>query len=246
LRASKKISQVVIIPKAVLNWSSGKDAALAFHQINEKKEYRIEKLITTLNQDFDRVFMHGTRESLIDAQAAKMNVPLLKIKLPPSPDDALYREAMRSAYSGLKDEGISAAMFGDIFLEDLRAYRDARLAELDLEGIYPLWKRDTKELLTMLEQTGIEAVIVCVNGQVLDKEYLGKKISPALAETFPPGVDPCGENGEFHTFVYNAPFFSSPIDIRLGDVVVREYAPDAPSGKDAAFRFYFIDAWAEG
>ncbi|MES2703566.1 MAG: ATP-binding protein [Bacteroidota bacterium] len=224
----------------VMNWSSGKDAALAYHTLLQQDKYRVTHLLTTLSLEFGRVFMHGITEALLDAQAERMGLPHKKILLPASPDDSLYKNAMLTAMEELKSEGITAAAFGDIFLEDLRQYREQQLAQAGFSGVFPLWKRETAELVREVETIGIEAIIVCVNEKSLDKSFLGKKITPELLSTFPPGVDPCGENGEYHTFVYNAPFFSSAIPISTREIVHKTYKDD--SGNSQWDRgFYFLD-----
>lgn len=223
-----------------MNWSSGKDAALAYHILSQDKQYNISHLLTTINAEHDRIFMHGIREELLDAQAARIGLPIKKVKLPPSPNDTLYKDAMKQTLEGLKAEGVTAAAYGDIFLEDLKVYREQQLASIGIQGVFPLWKKDTRELVQLVEQTGIEAVIVCVSEKYLGKEFLGRKIDSSFIRDLPSNVDPCGENGEFHSFVYNAPFFSSPIAIQQGETVYRSYAPAGTSDKwDSGF--FFLD-----
>jgi len=226
--------------KVVMNWSSGKDAALAFHLLLQQPGYEVTHLLTTLSQEHDWVFMHGVQERLLDMQAQRMCLPLVKVKLPASPDDSIYKNAMLETLTTLKDRGIHTAAFGDIFLEDLRAYREQQLAKAGFTGIFPLWKRDTRQLARDVQEAGIEAMIVCVNGKYLDKEFLGRRINAGLLADLPANVDPCGENGEFHTFVYNAPFFSAPIPIITGETVHRTYkSPDGDARWDTGF--YFLD-----
>jgi uncharacterized protein (TIGR00290 family) len=223
--------------KVVMNWSSGKDAALAYYTLLQQG-YDITQLLTTLSAEHERVFMHGIREQLLDIQAERMKLPLLKVKLPASPDDNLYKDAMLQTMSGLKAQRVTLAAYGDIFLEGLRAYREQQLAQVQMQALFPLWKKDTKELVRQVEQAGIEAIIVCVNAKCLGKEFLGKKINAELLAGLPSEVDPCGENGEYHTFVYNAPFFNAPIPISTGEVVHKSYP--SPEGKwDSSF--YFMD-----
>ena len=226
--------------KVVMNWSSGKDAALAFAILLTQKEYEVTHLLTTLSAEYERVFMHGIKEQLLDMQAERMKLPLLKVKLPASPDDSIYKAAMLQTMSGLKDQGISISAYGDIFLEDLKSYREQQLAQAGMTALFPLWKQDTRRLVADVEQAGIEAIIVCVNEKCLGKEFLGKQINTELLNSLPSNVDPCGENGEFHTFVYNAPFFSSPIPIATGEVVHKTYkSPDGDSKWDTGF--FFLD-----
>jgi uncharacterized protein (TIGR00290 family) len=227
--------------KVVMNWSSGKDASLAYFSLLQDSKYQVTHLLTTLSDEHSRVFMHGVREQLLDLQAERMKLPLVKVKLPASPDDSLYRNAMQHAMETLKDQGVTVAAYGDIFLEDLKKYREDQLAQVGITGLFPLWKRDTTELVHAIEQAGIEAVVVCVNEKFLGKEFLGKKINAEFLSSLPSNVDPCGENGEFHTFVYNAPFFSSLIPITTGEIVHKKYAPteDDKQGWDTGF--YFMD-----
>ena len=227
--------------KVVMNWSSGKDAALAYHLLSKDERHRVTHLLTTLSAEHERVFMHGVREKLLDMQAERMGLPLIKVKLPASPDDSLYKNAMLETLTGLKEQGVTTAAYGDIFLEDLKVYREQQLAQIGMAGLFPLWKRATKELVRLVDDTGIEAIIVCVNEKQLGKEFLGRKIGAELLNALPAGVDPCGENGEFHTFVYNAPFFSSPIPIVTGEAVHRTYRSAEDSKWDTGFYFLDVD-----
>jgi len=228
----------------VLNWSSGKDASLAFSMLQAQSEFHVTQLLTTINAEADRVFMHGTREALLDLQAERMGLPITKVKLPPSPDDQMYKETMSEHLSRLSAHGIRHAAYGDIFLEDLKAYREAQLAQAGFTAVFPLWKQDTSSLVELVESSGIEAIIVCVNGAALGKEFLGRKIDRKLLQDLPAGVDPCGENGEYHTCVLNAPFFSNPIPYRTGEMVFRTYDTQAKAATwDSGF--YFLDVIPE-
>ncbi len=227
--------------KVVMNWSSGKDAALAYHLLSKQAGCEVTHLLTTLSEEHERVFMHGIREKLLDLQAERMKLPLIKVKLPASPDDTIYKQAMLKNLSALKEEGVSVAAYGDIFLEDLRVYREQQLAQIGMSALFPLWKKDTRELVRQVEEVGIEAIIVCVSEKYLGKEFLGKKISAELLAQLPANVDPCGENGEFHTFVYNAPFFSSPIPITTGEIVHKTYSPTGTDDITWDTGFWFLD-----
>lgn len=228
--------------KVVMNWSSGKDAALAYHTILQQQKYSVTQLLTTLNLEHDRVFMHGIKERLLDIQAERMKLPLRKVKLPASPDDTIYKEAMLKTLDELRVQGITTAAFGDIFLEDLKTYREQQLATASFTGLFPLWKRDTAELVRSVEQSGIEAIVVCVNEKYLGKEFLGRKIDTDFLDSLPGNVDPCGENGEFHTFVYSAPFFNASIPIVTGEIVHKTYkSPDGNTQWDTGFYFLDVD-----
>lgn len=224
----------------VLNWSSGKDAALSYHFLSQDERYNVAQLLTTINDEQDRVVMHGVRESLLDAQANRMNVPSLNVKLPPSPDHDIYNRVMEQTLSDLSNKGITHAAYGDIFLEDLKQYREQQLAKAGFTGVFPLWKKDTRALIQIIEEVGIYAKVVCVNEKVLGKEFLGRRVDTSFMNDLPDWVDPCGENGEFHTFVYNAPFFSKAIDIEEGEMVYKQYER-ADGSWDTGF--YFLDIY---
>ncbi|MBS1771746.1 MAG: diphthine--ammonia ligase [Bacteroidetes bacterium] len=227
--------------KTVLNWSSGKDAALAYYLLQQSNEYDVVELLTTVNNEHDRVVMHGIREELLDAQAKAMGIALQKIKLPAAPDDETYKAAMQHALAGLKEKGMHTAAFGDIFLEDLRLYREEQLQSVGFDAIFPLWKKDTRELVGMIEDAGIETMIVCLNEKFLGKEFLGRKIDRHFLNDLPAGVDPCGEHGEFHTFVYNAPYFSAPVPVKRGEEVYKAYTPANNDTDKWNTGFWFLD-----
>jgi uncharacterized protein (TIGR00290 family) len=228
---------------AVLNWSSGKDAALAYKLLCNEGRYKVSHLLTTVNDEHDRVVMHGVREQLLDAQAQRMSLSLIKVKLPATPTDDAYKQAMQNTLIGLKEEGIRTAAFGDIFLEDLKQYREEQLASAGFNAVFPLWKKDTRQLVQTVEDSGIEAIIVCVNEKFLGKEFLGRKIGRDFLRDLPANVDPCGEKGEFHTFVYNAPYFSSPITIHQGEIVYKSYTPAVNDKDQWNTGFYFLDIY---
>lgn len=223
--------------KTVLNWSSGKDAALSYLLLQQGGEYEVCSLLTTINAEQDRIVMHGVREQLLDMQAERMGVPLKKILLPPSPDNDTYNRVMADALEHFRAQGITTSAFGDIHLEDLKIYREQQLQQAGFKGLFPLWGRDTRELVQVVEQAGIEAMIVCVNEEFLGEEFLGRRVDSSLLADLPANVDPCGEYGEFHTFVYNAPYFSSPIAVNKGEIVRRLYTPGADKG------FLFMDIY---
>lgn len=229
------------VTKLVLNWSSGKDAALAYSILNEDARYKVTHLLTTVSREYNRIVMHGIREELLDAQADAMRLPLKKILLPAAPDDTVYRQAMERALTELQNDEVSTAAFGDIFLEDLKRYREEQLKKIGFDAVFPLWKRDTKEIIPMLEERGIEAMIVCVNEKFLGKEYLGRKINSDFLDGLPAGVDPCGEHGEFHSFVYNTPYFAHPIPVIKGEITYKNYTPAVNDRDKWDTGFYFLD-----
>ncbi|TCP26804.1 uncharacterized protein (TIGR00290 family) [Tenacibaculum skagerrakense] len=209
--------------KAFFNWSSGKDSALALYKIIEQKEYTIETLLTNVNEDFARISMHGLREELLDKQVESLDLPLEKLYFPAQVTMDLYSEKMREKLSSFKSKGMKYSVFGDIFLEDLKNYRDKKLAEVNLEGVYPLWKKDTKEVIHEFIDLGFKAITVCVNAKLLGKEFVGRIIDKDFINDLPDNVDVCGENGEFHTFVFDGPIFKNPVDFEIGEKVLKSY-----------------------
>lgn len=217
--------------KTYFNWSSGKDSSLALHKIFQDPEYQISKLITTVNSDYKRVSMHGLRIELLEQQAQSLGLPLHKIEFPAQINMEDYSNKMRTEVTQLRSDGYTHGVFGDIFLEDLRAYRDEQLAEVGIKGVYPLWKQETKVLLQEFIDLGFKAITVCVNAKHLDEHFCGRVIDASFIEDLPDTVDVCGENGEFHTFVYDGPIFKKPIPFTLGEKVLRGY-DKADSGDD--------------
>lgn len=209
--------------KAYFNWSSGKDAMLALDKVLASKEYIISKLVTTVNTDFNRVSMHGLSINLLEQQAKAIGIPLEKIELAGNVSLQSYNSAMKKVMENLTSQGFKYAFFGDIFLEDLRAYREEKLAEVGVEAVFPLWKKDTKKLLQEFLKKGYKAITVCVNAKVLDVSFCGRIVDESFINDLPENVDFCGEDGEFHTFVYDGPIFKNPIDFTIGEKVLKNY-----------------------
>jgi uncharacterized protein (TIGR00290 family) len=209
--------------KAIFNWSGGKDSAFCLHKIMQDQQYEILCLLTSISKPYQRISMHGVRVELLDIQAERIGLPLLKIQIPEIPTMEVYDNTMAAALKDLKDKGATVSDFGDIFLEDLRKYRDEKLAELNLSGIFPLWKIPTDKLIREFIDSGFKAITTCVNDKYLDKTFVGRIIDDDFLNDLPDGVDPCGENGEYHSFVFDAPFFSKPIQYKKGEVVYRKY-----------------------
>ena len=207
--------------KCIFNWSGGKDSALALYHCLNNPELDIKYLVTTINDAADRISMHGVRTELLIRQAESVGIPLYQIRLPEMPGMQEYDNAMRFHLSKFKEEGISHAIFGDIFLEDLKTYRDQRLAEVGMTGIYPLWKRDTHELINEFLSLGFGTVIACTQSYL--GHLAGKEINEELITNLPAGVDVCGENGEFHTFTFKGPVFENEIKYQTGEKVFKEY-----------------------
>ncbi|TDX00080.1 Dph6-related ATP pyrophosphatase [Dinghuibacter silviterrae] len=217
---------------AMFNWSGGKDSALALWTALQTGDYEVRCLLTTLSREYARVSMHGVRENLLDRQAAAIGIPLKKAFLAEDAGMDTYNAVLRNALLEMGTEGIHTALFGDIFLEDLRAYREKNLAEAGWTAAFPLWQRPTRDLLLEFIDLGFQAVIVCVDGTRLDASFAGRLLDRSLLNDLPPDVDPCGENGEFHSFVYAGPLFREPVPFRKGEVVYRTYANAG---------FYFCD-----
>lgn len=201
------------------NWSGGKDSTLALHYILESEDYELRYLLTTVNEAYNRVSMHGVREDLLITQASSIGIPLYQVRLPDSPEMVVYEETMQKHLLSMRSFGINHAIFGDIFLEDLRIYRETQLAELSIEAVFPLWKKDTTAIINEFLTLGYKTIVVCAKEGLED--LCGRVIDSSFLADLPPGVDPCGENGEFHTFVFDGPIFSQPIDFSLGEKVLR-------------------------
>ena len=209
--------------KALFNWSSGKDSALALYKILQNPEFKIEYLLTSVNQQFKRISMHGVRVELLQQQAESIGITLEIMEIPEMPTMEVYESVMQQTLEKLKNKGISYSVFGDIFLEDLRQYREDKLATMGFEGVFPIWRIPTKELIQEFISLGFQTVVVCVNERYLDKSFVGKIINQQFIDDLPENVDVCGENGEFHTFCFDGPIFQKPIDFELGEIVYRKY-----------------------
>jgi uncharacterized protein (TIGR00290 family) len=209
-------------PKVVVSWSSGKDSALALHEVQRSGDVEVVGILTTVTSSFGRVSMHGVRESLLDRQTEALGLRGWKVPIPsPCPNDVYEREMAR-ALGEIQQLGVSAVVFGDLFLEDIRQYREARLAEVGMRGIFPLWGRKTDQLAREMIAVGIRATLTCIDPRKLDRTFAGRTFDAALLDALPEGVDPCGENGEFHTFASASPAFNGPISIEVGEVVDRD------------------------
>jgi len=209
-------------PKAILSWSSGKDSAMALYRTLASKQFEVVCLLTTLSQPFRRVSMHGVREELLDRQAGSLGIHLEKVLIPYPCPNAVYEEKMRNTLSLWKERGVTHVIFGDLFLEDIRRYREANLSQLDLTPVFPIWGTDTTSLAREMLEVGFRAVLTCVDPKKLDGKFAGRQFDSSLLEDLPPMVDPCGENGEFHTFVYDGPIFRESIPVEIGQSVLRD------------------------
>jgi uncharacterized protein (TIGR00290 family) len=237
--------------KGYMNWSGGKDSSLCLHYAYQQK-IPVQALLTSVNKVHNRISMHGVRNELLDQQAASIGLPLYKIELPEQPGMDEYEELMKEKVEQLKNNAFTHALFGDIFLEDLKRYREEKLRTLDMQCLFPLWKIDTKELMQEFLSLGFKAIIVCVNEKFLDKSFCGRLIDESFVNDLPPHVDVCGENGEYHSFVFDGPVFKQPIAFTKGEIVHRKYeAPKNtqdscnPMNQPSQYGFYFCDLLPE-
>ena len=209
-------------PQAYISWSSGKDSAYALHEARASGVAEVVGAITTLSEAYDRVAMHGVRSSLLDRQMEALGLPSLRVMLPSPCPNEIYEARFGAACEQLKAEGVRHIVFGDLYLEDIRAFRERQLAALGMSGIFPLWRRDTAALARAMIASGLIAHLTCVDPKRLDRSFAGRRFDAQLLEDLPPGVDPCGENGEFHTVVSAGPMLAAPIAVRVGEVVERD------------------------
>lgn len=208
-------------PKAWAAWSSGKDGAWALHVARERGEVEVTGLLTTVTEDYGRVSMHGVREELLTAQAESVGLALHVVRIPSGCTNEMYQEKMRACMLEAKSEGVSEVIFGDLFLEDVRAYREKNLAEVGMTARFPLWGRDTTEFAREMIAGGARGYVTCLDPKVMPRELAGRPYDEALLSALPEGVDPCAERGEFHTFVWDGPVFSGPVEVELGETVER-------------------------
>jgi len=203
-------------------WSGGKDSAMALHALLSQSDVRIAALLTTVTEGYDRISMHGVRRELLQQQAESIGLPLHEVVIPPQCVNPIYEARMEEALLSHYRQGVRQVAFGDIFLEDLRVYREKNLARVQMTALFPIWKRDTRELAAHFIASGFRAVAVCIDPAKLDPSFAGRELDAAFFRDLPLGVDPCGENGEFHTFVFDGPIFQTRIPVRKGEVVHRD------------------------
>lgn len=227
--------------KTYFNWSSGKDSALALYHVLQDKRFSVDELITTINSHYNRVSMHGLRKELLMAQTDALNIPASVIELPEMPDMEIYEQKMLETVSRLKGEGFTHSAFGDIFLEDLKTYRENQLAKQSIKTLFPLWKRDTKTLLNEFLDLGFKTIVVAAHSKYFDEDFVGTVIDKYFIDNLPNNVDPCGEHGEFHTFCFDGPIFSKPIPFTIGKKIYREY--DAPKTDDSICKNEKYGVW---
>ncbi|GAB5524441.1 MAG: diphthine--ammonia ligase [Roseivirga sp.] len=227
----------MIVNKALFNWSGGKDSALALYHTLRNPEFEVDCLMTSMNSEADRISMHGVRKSMLEEQVKAIGLPLSILSLPGEISMEDYDALMRKQMAGFIDQGITHSVFGDIFLEDLKKYREQRLEEVGLKGYFPLWKRDTRELIKEFLDKGFKTMVVSVDGSKLDKSFAGRELNESFLNDLPSNVDPCGENGEFHTFVFEGPIFKKPFSFEKGEVVGKEYKLSGKTNEKVTYWF---------
>jgi uncharacterized protein (TIGR00290 family) len=215
--------------RVIVGWSGGKDSALALYEVLNSGGYEVLVLLTTVTKDYDRITIHGVRSVLLEQQANALDFPLEKMLISKDVSDAEYENILLKVLNRHKTNGVSSAVFGDLFLEDVRKYREGILSKIGMKGIFPLWKRDTRQLARAFIDLGFKAVITMVDSNFLGKDFAGRTFDAQFLSDLPSNVDPCGENGEFHTFVYDGPMFHERIFFTKGEIVLREN------------RFYYCD-----
>ncbi|MCL4436956.1 MAG: diphthine--ammonia ligase [Thaumarchaeota archaeon] len=220
---------MILVEKVLLCWSGGKDSALALYEIQRAGGYEVVALLTTVTEDYDRISMHGVRRCLLEQQAASLGLPLEIVFIPKDCSNEVYELRMRDALHKMKSRGVSTIVFGDIFLEDLWKYRKANLERIGLKAVFPLWKQNTVDLAHRFINLGFKAVLACVDNHHLDGSFAGRLFDEELLSQLPSSADPCGENGEFHTFVFDGPIFQRPVLFKVGETVLRDN------------RFYYCD-----
>jgi uncharacterized protein (TIGR00290 family) len=205
-----------------MSWSSGKDSAMALYELLKNQDFEVVGLLTTVTADYDRISMHGVRRVLLEQQAESIGLPLEKVMITKDTNYEEYGNIMSQALQKYSDMGVTHVAFGDLFLEDLRQYREEKLALVGLKGMFPIWKRDTTELSRTFIDLGFKSVITCVDTQHLDGSFVGRLYDRQLLSELPSSVDPCGENGEFHSFAFDGPIFKHPVKHTLGEIVLRD------------------------
>jgi len=213
----------------LFSWSGGKDSALALYELQQTEQYDIAAMLTTVTTEYDRISMHGVRRVLLERQAEALGLPLEEIFITKGADNAEYEEKLRDRLEKYSTHGIRAVVFGDIFLQDLRKYREDHLAQIGMRGLFPIWKRDSVELAHVFINLGFRAITTCVDSKVLPQTFVGREFNDDFLSDLPAGVDPCGENGEFHSFAFDGPIFRNQIGFAPGEIVLRDG------------RFYFCD-----
>ena len=206
----------------LFSWSGGKDSAMALHSLRQNPDFEVIALLTSVTEGYERISMHGVRRELLHRQAQSIGLPLEEVRIPPQCVNPVYEARMGEVVLRFRDRGVRHVAFGDIFLEDLRAYREQKLIAADMTALFPIWKVDTRELAARFLRDKFRAIAVCIDPRKLDASFAGRELDASFFRDLPPGVDPCGENGEFHTYVFDGPVFRSPIPVQVGAVAERD------------------------
>ena len=215
--------------KVLFAFSGGKDSCLALHQLLQNSDYEVLALLCTLTEDYQRISMHGVREALLDQQAMSIGFKQEKVWIPKAASNEIYEHRMLKVLEKYKNLGVNRVVFGDLYLEDIRAYREQQLARAGMQGLFPLWGKDTTELANQFIDQGFKGITCCIDSEQLDKAFVGCELDHSFFERLPDKVDPCGENGEYHSFVYDGPIFNQSVNVKKGDILLRDE------------RFYFCD-----
>jgi len=211
-----------MVEDVVLTWSGGKDCAMALYELRRTDGWEVSALLTTVTEDYDRVSMHGVRRELLGQQAESLGLPLETVSIVKDSSNEDYEAKMRETLAGHRSRGVELVAFGDIFLQDVRQYREDNLAKAGMKALFPLWNRDTAELARLFVDLGFKAVVTCVDSNALDGAFVGREFDGRFLSDLPSTIDPCGENGEFHSFVYDGPMFRTPLSHEKGEIVMRD------------------------
>ena len=229
--------------RSIFLWSGGKDSANALYKIFVEKEFYVKCLLTSVSEEHERISMHGVRTTLLDKQIMHMGFPLQKMLIPESASMETYDSAIEERLMRFKEEGITHCICGDIYLEDLREYREKQLTKVGMKAVFPLWKIDSRKLVNDFIDAGFKSIVTCVDERYLDKSFCGREINNDFINDLPENVDPCGENGEYHSFVFDGPLFSEPVKFSIGDLVYKKYKSHSADDKDKNIEngFWFCD-----
>lgn len=229
-----------IMKKVALFWSAGKDSAMALYKLKQDPDIIVKAVVTTLNDEYRRISMHGIRETLLDKQCDELGYPLIKMWVPNDPDNGSYETAFLNLAAELKADGVDTLVFGDIFLDDLREYRENLVKKVGIKAYFPLWKISTKQLVKEFSDLGFKAITCCVQSETLGSAWTGRQLDIDFFNTLPSAVDPCGENGEYHTFCYDGPVFNKRINYTSGEIVFKPLNIQKTDGLEVS-GFYYID-----
>jgi len=208
--------------RILLSWSGGKDSCMTLYELQKSSEYEIDSLVTTITEDYDRISIHGVRTALLERQARSLGLPIQRVLIPKDSTNEMYESRMNAILVQNKAKGIQRMAFGDLFLEDVKKYRERHMEKIDMAGLFPIWKRNTSEIMRTFLKSGFKAVTVFVDLKVLARSFVGRVVDQGFLDELPPHIDPCGENGEFHTFVFDGPIFNEEVKFSLGELVVRD------------------------